>query len=106
MRLDPWVLLAILAMSLATYATRAGGYLIFRVFRPTEGMRVMLSYIPGTLFVAYVAPALADGRLPEWVGGAATLSLMLASRNLAVAVLGGTAVAWAVWAWVQYAHPV
>ena len=78
-RLDPWVLLAILAMSLATYATRAGGYLMFRAFRPTPGVRVMLSYIPGTLFVAYVAPALADGRLPEWVGAAATLSLMLAT---------------------------
>lgn len=97
MRLDPIVVLAILAMAVATYATRAGGYLVFRAFRPTAAVRTLLGYIPGTLFVAYVAPALAQGRLPEWCGAAAAAGLMLATRNLAIAVLAGTAVAWIVW---------
>lgn len=99
MRLDPWVLLAIVGMSLATYATRAGGYLLFRAMRPSQQVRALLSYIPGTLFVAYVAPALAQGRLPEWIGTVATLAIMIGSGQMAAAILGGTAVAWLVWAW-------
>ena len=101
MRLDPWVVLTIVAMTVATYATRAGGYVVFRSFRPSPAVRVILGYIPGTLFVAYVAPALADGRAPEWVGAVAAVGLMLATRNLAAAVLGGTAAAWLVWALEQ-----
>lgn len=99
MRLDPFVLLAILAMSVATYATRAGGYLLFRTFRPGEGVRALLGYIPGTLFIAYVTPALADGRLPEWLGAVAAVGIMLLTRQMSAAILGGTAVAWLVWSW-------
>lgn len=100
MRLDPYVLAAIVAMTLATYATRAGGYVVFRRLKPSAGFRSMLSYVPGTLFVAYVVPALVQGRLPEWVGAGAVVALMLATRQAAVAILGGTAAAWVVWAWI------
>lgn len=97
MTLDPWVLLAILGMSVATYATRAGGYVVFRFVKPPAVVRAMLAYIPGALFVSYVVPALAAGGVKEWVGAVATVGLMVATRQLAVAILGGTAVAWAVW---------
>ncbi|GAC1342915.1 MAG: hypothetical protein NVSMB18_17800 [Acetobacteraceae bacterium] len=100
MTLDPWVLATILAMSVATYVTRAGGYLLFRTFRPGAGLRAMLGYIPGTLFIAYVAPALAAGRWPEWAGSAAAIGIMVVTREMSAAVLGGTAVAWLVWAWL------
>jgi len=96
--LDPWVLAAIAAMAIATFVTRAGGYLLFRVFTPPPLMRSMLGYIPGTLFVSYVAPALAVGGLQQWVGALATAAVMLATRNLALAILGGTAAASLVWA--------
>lgn len=99
MTLDPWVLLAIVGMSLATYATRAGGYLVFRAVRPSQRIRAMLGYIPGTLFMAYVAPALAHGGWPEWIGSAAAIGLMIATRQMSVGILGGTTVAWLVWAW-------
>ena len=98
MTLDPWVLAAIAVMAAATFATRAGGYLLFRAFSPPPAMRAMLGYIPGTLFVSYVAPALAAGGLQQWVGALATVAVMLATRNLALAILGGTAVASVVWA--------
>ncbi len=98
MTLDPWVLAAIAAMAVATFATRAGGYLLFRAFRPPPLLRAVLAYIPGTLFVSYVAPALAVGGLQQWVGAAATVTVMLATRNLALAILGGTAAASVVWA--------
>lgn len=97
MTLDPWVLLAIAAMAVATYATRAGGYLLFRAFKPPAIVRDMLAYIPGTLFVSYVAPALASGGVQQWAGAAATIAVMAATRNLALAILGGTAAAAAVW---------
>lgn len=98
MTLDPWVLAAIAAMAVATLLTRAGGYLLFRAFRPPPIVRAMLGYIPGTLFVSYVAPALATGGVQQWVGAAATVAVMLATRNLALAILGGTAAAGVVWA--------
>ena len=97
MSLDPWVLLAIGAMALATFTTRAGGYLLFRAFEPPPLVRAMLGYVPGTLFVSYVAPALAAGGVQQWVGAAATVAVMLATRNLALAILGGTAAAAVVW---------
>lgn len=98
MTLDPWVLAAIAAMAAATFVTRAGGYLLFRAFRPPPIMRAMLGYIPGTLFISYVAPALATGGVQQWVGAAATVAVMLATRNLTLAILGGTAAAGVVWA--------
>ena len=98
MTLDPWVLAAIAAMAAATFVNRAGGYLLFRAFSPSPVVRAMLGYVPGTLFVSYVAPALAAGGLQQWVGALATVAVMLATRNLALAILGGTAAAGVVWA--------
>ena len=98
MTLDPWVLAAIAAMAAATFANRAGGYLLFRAFSPPPAVRAMLGYVPGTLFVSYVAPALAAGGLQQWAGALATVAVMLATRNLALAILGGTAAAGVVWA--------
>ena len=84
-------------MAAATYATRAGGYLLFRTLNPPSVVRAMLSYVPGTLFVSYVVPALAQGGLQPWVGAAATVGVMAWSRNLSLAIVAGTAAAWAVW---------
>ena len=97
MTLDPWTLAAIAAMAVATFATRAGGYLLFRAFSPPPVVRAMLGYVPGTLFVSYVLPALAAGGVQQWVGALATAAVMLATRNLAAAILGGTAAAGLVW---------
>ncbi len=99
MSLDPWVLAAIMAMAAATYATRAGGYLVFRAFPTPAWLRDALAYVPGALFVSYVVPALAAGGVQQWVGAAATLGVMAATRQLSLAILGGTAAAWGVWAW-------
>ena len=95
---DPGVLAAIAAMAAATFATRAGGYLLFRAVSPPPVVRAMLGYVPGTLFVSYVAPARAAGGAQQWVGALATVAVMGATRNLALAILGGTAAAGVVWA--------
>ncbi len=99
MRLDPWTMAAIAGMALATFACRGGGYLLFRQFTPSPVVRTALGYIPGALFVSYVVPALAGSGPQQWAGAAATMALMLWRGNLSVAILGGTAVAWAVWSW-------
>ena len=57
LRLD--VLLTILGMALATYLCRAGGYALFRALRPPRFVEATLQHLPGPIFVAYVAPALA-----------------------------------------------
>ncbi len=99
MTLDPWVLLTIIGMAMATYVTRAGGYLLFRAIPTPPLVRVALGYVPGALFISYVVPALAAGGRQQWIGAAATVAIMVATRSLAAAILGGTAVAWAVWAY-------
>lgn len=95
--LDVRTLLAILGMAGATYLCRGGGYWLFRRLRPPPLVRAMLAYVPGTLFVSYIAPALAQGGPQQWAGAAATVLVMATTRNLSLAILGGTAAAWAVW---------
>jgi uncharacterized membrane protein len=90
-------LAAIVGMTLATYACRAGGYWLFRQIRPSPLLRAVLAYIPGTLFVSYVAPALVSGGAQQWVGAAATLALMMGTGSFAGAIFGGTAAAWLVY---------
>ena len=94
------VLLAIAGMAAATFACRYGGYWVFSHIRPAPWLRVALGYVPGALFVSYVVPALVAGGPMQWVAGLATAAIMLVWRDLSLAVLGGTAVAWAWWAWV------
>ncbi len=97
MSLDPATLAAILGMALATYACRGGGYWLFSQIRPTPLLRAVLAHIPGTLFISFVAPALVTGGLQTSAGAAATLAAMIATGNLALAILAGTAAAWLVW---------
>lgn len=99
MHLDPWTVLAILGMALATFACRAGGYLVFSRTRPSPFMRRTLHYIPGALFVGYVVPALAVGGVQQWVGSAVSLAVMLTLRSYIWAIAAGTAAAWAVYAY-------
>ncbi len=97
MSLDPATLAAILGMTLATYLCRAGGYWLFRQIRPGRTMRAALAYLPGTLFVGYVAPGLWSGGPQAWAGGAMTVAAMVATGNVGVAIFAGTGAAWLVW---------
>lgn len=89
--------LAILLMGLATYLCRAGGYWLFRQIRPSPLLRSALAYVPGTLFVSFVVPSLIQGGLQSLAGGADTLGVMIATRNLLAAIVAGVAASWAVW---------
>lgn len=98
MTLDPWTLLAILTMAAATYACRGGGYWLFRQITPSPLVRAILTYVPGTLFVSFVVPAIVQGGVQPMAGAASTVAVMLATRNLALAMAAGVGACWAVWA--------
>ena len=92
LRLD--VLLAILGMALATYLCRAGGYALFRALRPPRFVEMTLQHLPGPIFVAYVAPALAMQGLKGFAAAAAVVVAQALTRNLAVAIAVGVAAIW------------
>lgn len=98
MKLDPWNLAAFALMTLATYVSRGGGYWLFRQIKPSPLLRAIMAYIPGTLFVSFVVPAVIQGGLQPMVGAVGTLAVMLMSRNMALSIAGGVASAWVVWA--------
>jgi branched-subunit amino acid transport protein len=87
----PDVLAAILAMAAVTYACRAGGYAILRAVRAPRFVERMLQHLPGPLFCAYVAPALAQWGTAGWLAAIAVVATQYATRNLAAAILAGTA---------------
>lgn len=90
--LRPDVLAVILGMAAVTYCCRAGGYVVLRALRPPRFVEAMLRHLPGPLFVAYVAPALAAQDLAAWAGAAAVVGVQAATRNLAAAIAAGVAV--------------
>lgn len=98
MRLDWSNLAAIIGMALATYACRGGGYWVFRQVRPTPLVRAVLAFIPGTLFVSYVTPALVAGGPGQLVGAAVTLVIMATTGSLIGAIVGGTGTVWLIYA--------
>ncbi|WP_439576936.1 AzlD family protein [Elioraea sp.] len=94
MTLDPVTLAAILGMALATFACRASGYVVLRRVQPGPFLRAFLGHVPGTLFVAFAAPAVVREGWPGFVGAAATLIVMRATGSTPASLLAGVAVFW------------
>ncbi len=99
-RLDPWTMLAVVLMGIATYACRGGGYWLFRQISPSPLIRAILNHVPGTLFVSFVVPAVVHGGFQPAMGSAATLVTMIYTRNLGLAIAAGVMAAWVVWAFI------
>jgi uncharacterized membrane protein len=94
--LDPAVVGVILAMAVVTYATKAGGlWLVERVDR-SDRLEAGLDALPGAVAVAFVAPVLADGGVPEWSAAAATVVVAKRTGNLLASLTVGVAVVLAV----------
>lgn len=99
MHLNTLTVLTALAIGVGTYACRAGGYWLFNRVNPTPAVRTLLSYVPGCLFVSYVAPAVYDGGPKAWIGAAVAVLTMKLTGSMIWPIFTGTAAAWAVWAW-------
>ncbi len=86
-------LAAILAMGLATYAMRAGGFWLMSRVPLTARLRRMLEAMPGTVVVATVLPIVARDGVPAMLAIAAACGAMMVRRNDFLAVLAGMAAA-------------
>jgi uncharacterized membrane protein len=87
------VLAAIVAMAIATYAMRAGGFWLMQHVPLTARLRRMLEALPGSVVVATVLPiAVREGPVVALAIGAAG-AVMLLWRNDLLAVVTGMAVA-------------
>ncbi len=96
MSADLLTLLAILGMAGATFAVRASGYLVLRRVQPGPFLRAFLGHLPGALFVAFAAPAVAQAGLAGLAGAIATLVVMALSRSTTFSLLAGVGAFWAV----------
>jgi uncharacterized membrane protein len=94
MTIESWgVPAAILAMAVATYAMRAGGFLLMANVPLTPRLRRMLNALPGSVVVAAVLPIIVrEGPVAVLAIGAAGL-VMLVRRNDLLAVVTGMIVA-------------
>lgn len=92
--LDAPTLAAILAMAGVTWALRAAGYLVLARLPPTPFLRAALAYLPGCLFVAYLAPVLARGGLAALAAALATAIAMHATRSVPLAMAAGVGTMW------------
>jgi len=88
------VLAAILAMAVASYLCRAGGYAVLRVVRPPPFVQAMLGHLPGAIFCAFLAPALAQGGWTHWMAGAAALLVQARWRTMVLSIATGVGVLW------------
>jgi uncharacterized membrane protein len=87
------VLIAIVAMAVATYGMRAGGFWLMQHVPVTPRLRRMLEALPGSVVVATVLPiAVREGPVAA-LAIAAAGAVMLVFRNDLVAVVTGMAVA-------------
>lgn len=94
MSLDPVTLAAILAMAVATFACRASGYVVLRRVQPGPVLRAFLGHLPGTLFVAFAAPAVAREGWAGVAGAAATLAVMRMTGSVPGSLFAGVAAFW------------
>lgn len=88
------VLLAILCMALATYAARAGGYAVLRVWRPPRFVEAMLVHMPGCIFVAFILPSLAAGGRWHLLAAVVAVLAMVLTRMLTLSIVLGVAALW------------
>jgi uncharacterized membrane protein len=95
--LDVWTVLTIVSMAAVTYLLRAGGYWLFRTFKPSPGVQSMLTYVPGALFVSFVVPSVVAGGMKEWIAAGVTVAVAVMTRSIVWPIFAGTATAWVVW---------
>lgn len=87
------VVLAILAMGLATFAMRAGGFWMMGHVPLTPRVRRMLEALPGSIIVAIIVPVVAKAGAAAVLAVVTAAALMLLRRNEFLAVTGGVIVA-------------
>ncbi len=88
------VLFTILAMAIATYATRAGGLWLMHRMTPSPFVAACLNHLPGALLVAIVAPLIFKGSSAELAAAGVTVLTMACTGNLLITLTAGVGTAW------------
>lgn len=81
-----WLTLGMMAV---TYLGRVSGYWFILFFKPGEKTQRFLRLVPGTLFMAMVAPSLLNNDWSGWLAATAVFALAAKFRNLFLALLIG-----------------
>ncbi len=85
-------ILTILGAAVATYAARAGGYVVLaRMKRVPARLEAALEAVPAAVLTAIVAPALVQGGWPE-LGALAAACLLALRTGMTAMFLGGALV--------------
>lgn len=82
----------LLALALASFACRAGGFWLMRFVNVTPRVQSALSAAPLAVMIGIVAPVAAKGNLPEIAGLMVTGLVMRATGRDLLAALAGVAV--------------
>lgn len=91
MTLDTATLLAIVAMALATYATRLSGFVLLAGFNPRGRMKAALDALPPAILMAVIAPTVFLKGPAETLAAAITALAAFFRLPLAVTIVIGVA---------------
>ncbi len=91
---DTLALITILGMALVTYATRAGGFWLMGLVRPSPRIEAWLRQIPGAVLVAIIAPTVLASSLAETLAALASALVALRTKNVLVAMVVGVGAVW------------
>lgn len=79
--IDPVALIAVLAMALATYVTRAGGFWLMDHVAITPRIERFLRNMACGVLIAIVTASVVNGDGALWIGLAVIVGIMLALRR-------------------------
>ncbi|GGF09198.1 hypothetical protein GCM10011611_13390 [Aliidongia dinghuensis] len=84
---------AILAVGLAAYAMRAGGFLVMGALPQGGLVARLLRLAPGNLFIAFVAAGIWEGGWPNLAGSVGAVAAMAVTKKEWAALAAGFAAA-------------
>ncbi|AGB16176.1 putative membrane protein [Halovivax ruber XH-70] len=87
--LDPFVAAVILAMAVATFATKVGGLWVLSRVEVSDRVEAGLSVLPGAIVVSILGPELVDGGPAEWAAAGVVAFVAWRTNRLLVALLAG-----------------
>jgi uncharacterized membrane protein len=89
MSLDPTILLAIIGMALATYATRVSGLYLMRGVTVKGRLKAALDAMPPAILMAVIAPTILTTGIAETIAAAITATAAFMRLPFIVTILIG-----------------
>jgi uncharacterized membrane protein len=92
MSASPEFIVALVVMAAASFACRAGGFLLMRFVPITPRLEAAIGAVPLAVMIGIVAPVVAKGQPAELLGIAAVILAMKVIDNDLLAALAGVVV--------------